>query len=324
MERSSIQIFWISIATTALLIFVSQYVIGKKEINIGIAMIPILPMLFAVIIGMVLSASFTKKKLSWWGKIFTKKEEAFCGKMVGFSLLILGTQYAGMIVPNLKMIFSVGIPLFLQELGNLLPIFIAVPLAVKFGFGRRAIGACSSISREPSIAVIQGKFGTGSQEYIGVLAIYLCGSVIGTLWFSVLGSLAPLTGLSPLALAAGSGVGSGSMLSAASGALISGLDETMAQQVLSIAAASNLLSSVLGALSLTFLGLPLAEMMYRIFNKDQDQAPPSAPATATLIETEQVLEANLKEDGLEEQAITPPVVSSQIEADQSAKDREKQ
>ncbi len=101
------------------------------------------------------------------------------------------------------------------------------------------------------------------------MAIYLCGSVIGTLWFSLLGSLAPLTGLHPLALAAGSGVGSGSMLSAASGALINGLDETLAQQVLSIAAASNLLSSVLGALSLTFLGLPLSEKIYKLCNKEK-------------------------------------------------------
>ena len=45
--------------------------------------------------------------------------------------------------------------------------------------------------------MIQGKFGTGSQEYIGVLAIYLCGSVIGTLWFSVLGSIAPSRGCIP-------------------------------------------------------------------------------------------------------------------------------
>lgn len=303
-ERSAIQVFWISIATTALLIFVSQYVIGKQEINLGVAVIPILPMLFAVIIGMILSASFTKKKIAWWGKIFTKKEEAFCGKMVGFSLLVLGTQYAGMIVPNIKMIFSVGIPLFLQELGNLLPIFIAVPLAVKFGFGRRAIGACSSISREPSIAVIQGKFGTGSQEYIGVLAIYLCGSVIGTLWFSILGSLAPLTGLSPLALAAGSGVGSGSMLSAASGALISGLDETMTQQVLSIAAASNLLSSVLGALSLTFLGLPLAEMMYRISNRGRNSLAEASASMQQSTQAEQDLATEIEAEALEDMQIS--------------------
>ncbi|MGL4735473.1 MAG: DUF3100 domain-containing protein [Enterovibrio sp.] len=203
----------VSLLATAALIFVSQYLIGKKEIKIGIAVIPLLPMLFAVIIGMIVTAKPVKDRIPGWRKIFGEKEESFCGKMVGFSLLILGTQYAGMIIPNLKMILSVGVPLFLQEIGNLLPVLIAIPLAAKFGFGRRAIGACSSISREPSVAVIQGKFGTGSQEYIGVLAIYLCGSVIGTLWFSVLGSIAPLTGLHPLALAAGSGVGSGSMLS---------------------------------------------------------------------------------------------------------------
>ncbi|MNZ29166.1 hypothetical protein D3C78_464110 [compost metagenome] len=57
------------------------------------------------------------------------------------------------------------------------------------------------------------------------------------------------------------------MLSAASGALINGLDEALAQQVLSIAAASNLLSSALGALSLTYLGLPLAEKIYALTDK---------------------------------------------------------
>lgn len=251
----------------AFVIFIAQFVIGKKAITLGSVTLVILPMLFAVMIGMTLSLVSVRDKIKIWGKTFTDKEESFASKMVGFSLLVLGTQYAGMIIPNLDNIITAGVPLLLQEIGNLLPIFVAIPLAVKFGLGRSAIGACSSISREPSIAVIQAKYGTGSQEYIGVLAIYLCGSVIGTLWFSILGSLSPLTGLHPLALAAGAGVGSGSMLSAASGALISGLDADMAKQVLSIAAASNLLSSVVGALSLTFLGLPLAEFMYKICNK---------------------------------------------------------
>ena len=251
----------------AVVIFIAQFVIGKKAIIMGSVTLTILPMLFAVMIGMVMSLLSVRDKIKIWGKIFTDKEESFASKMVGFSLLVLGTQYAGMIIPNLDNIIAAGVPLLFQELGNLLPIFVAIPLAVKFGLGRSSIGSCSSISREPSIAVIQGKYGTGTPEYIGVLAIYLCGSVIGTLWFSILGSVSPLTGLHPLALAAGAGVGSGSMLSAASGALISGLDADMAKQVLSIAAASNLLSSVIGALSLTFLGLPLAEFMYKICNK---------------------------------------------------------
>ena len=37
--------------------------------------------------------------------------------------------------------------------------------------------------------------------------------------------------------------------------------------MLSIAAASNLLSSALGALSLTYLGLPLAEKIYSLTDK---------------------------------------------------------
>jgi DUF3100 family protein len=250
-------------------IFVSQVLIGKQVISFGSVSIPILPMLFAVMIGMAISLVVVRDKIKLWGKAFTEKEESFASNMVGFSLLILGTQYAGMIIPNIDNILEAGVPLIFQELGNLLPIFIAIPLAVKFGLGREAIGACSSISREPSIAVVQGKYGTGTPEYIGVLAIYLCGSVIGTLWFSVLGSLGSLTGLHPLALAAGSGVGSGSMLSAASGALVSTLSPDMAAQALSIAAASNLLSSVIGALSLTFIGLPLAEFMYKICNKKE-------------------------------------------------------
>lgn len=265
----NLQSILISTVTVAILIFISQALIGAQKIDVGIATITILPMLFAVLFGMFLSWNGTKQAVKFWGTLFTDKEESFCSKMVGICLLVLGTQYAGMIIPNLTMILDAGIPLLFQELGNLLPVFIAIPLALKFGMGRKSIGACSSISREPSIAVIQGRFGTDSQEYIGVLAIYLCGSVIGTLWFSVLGSIAPLTGLNPLALAAGSGVGSGSMLSAGSGALVSGLEPEVAKQALSIAAASNLLSSVLGALSLTFIGVPLSEMMYKIFNKQQ-------------------------------------------------------
>lgn len=267
MEKNSFPVVARAALVTAAVIFVAQFLIGKQEINLGFAKIPVLPMLFAVMIGMVLSLRSVRQRIKPWGKIFGDKEESFCAKMVGYSLLILGTQYAGMIIPNLKMILEAGLPLLVQELGNLLPVLIAIPMAIRFGFDRRAIGAGSSISREPSIAVIQGRYGTGSQEYMGVLAIYLCGSVIGTLWFSILGSVAPLTGLHPLALAAGSGVGSGSMLSAASAALVEGLSPEMAKQALSIAAASNLLSSVLGALSLTYLGLPLAEKMYQICRK---------------------------------------------------------
>ena len=76
------------------------------------------------------------------GRIFTEKEEGFCSKMVGFSLLIRTSMRV--IVPNLEVIIRPVYPLLIPEIGNLLPVFVAIPLAVKFGFGRRAIGAWSS------------------------------------------------------------------------------------------------------------------------------------------------------------------------------------
>ncbi|MFP2396991.1 DUF3100 domain-containing protein [Citrobacter braakii] len=117
-----------SVVIVMLVIFIAQVIIGKKEINLGFAIIPVLPMLFAVMIGMFISSSFMLSKIKVWGKCFSKEEESFCSKMVGYCLLILGTQYAGMIVPNLEMIVKIGVPLLLQEIGNLLPVLVAVPL----------------------------------------------------------------------------------------------------------------------------------------------------------------------------------------------------
>ncbi len=114
-ERSEGVVITISLVVATIVIFIAQYLIGKQEIHLGSAVIPILPMLFAVIIGMTISTHAVRNKIKAWGKLFTEKEEGFCSKMVGFSLLILGTQYAGMIVPNLEMILNAGIPLFLQE-----------------------------------------------------------------------------------------------------------------------------------------------------------------------------------------------------------------
>ncbi len=53
----------VSTLATALLMFVAQSLIGKQEIRLGIAIIPILPMLFAVIIGMIVSAKPVKDRI---------------------------------------------------------------------------------------------------------------------------------------------------------------------------------------------------------------------------------------------------------------------
>ncbi|MFL9709019.1 DUF3100 domain-containing protein, partial [Aeromonas veronii] len=56
----SLKPLMVGTGATALLIFVAQSLIGKQEIQLGIATIPVLPMLFAVIIGMTISAKPVK------------------------------------------------------------------------------------------------------------------------------------------------------------------------------------------------------------------------------------------------------------------------
>ena len=69
-QTSPLKTVLVSTLATALLIFVAQYLIGKQEIRIGIAIIPILPMLFAVIIRMIVSTKAVKDRIPCWKRLF--------------------------------------------------------------------------------------------------------------------------------------------------------------------------------------------------------------------------------------------------------------
>ncbi|MBA5839202.1 DUF3100 domain-containing protein, partial [Morganella morganii] len=73
----------------------------------------------------------------------------------------------------------------------------------------------------PNIAIIGAKYGLSSPEGRGVMAMYICGTLYGAVWMGILASvIAGLDILSPLALAMGAGVGSGSRLAAAGAPLV--------------------------------------------------------------------------------------------------------
>ena len=82
-QTSPLKTVLVSTLATALLIFVAQYLIGKQEIRIGIAIIPILPMLFAVIIGMIVSGWLTDH-------VFKGKAHRTCFWFMAGVLLIAG------------------------------------------------------------------------------------------------------------------------------------------------------------------------------------------------------------------------------------------
>ncbi len=171
-----------------------------------------------------------------------------------------------MVGPNVSEVIKAGPALILQELGNLASVLIAMPLAILLGMRREAVGACSSISREPSLGVIGEKYGINSPEGTGVLGTYIVGSVLGTVFFGIISPVGLTFGLHPLSLAVACGLGSGSMMAAASASLSNAVPE-MSGQILAFAATSNMLAAVTGMYALIFLALPLSNFIYKLLRK---------------------------------------------------------
>ncbi len=111
------------------------------------------------------------------------------------------------------------------------------------------IGSAHSIAREPNVALIGERYGLDSAEGRGVMGVYICGTVIGTIFFGLMASLA-------------AGVGSASMMTAAVGSL-SAMYPQMADQLAAFGAASNMLSGLDGLYMSIWLALPFSEWLYR-------------------------------------------------------------
>jgi hypothetical protein len=250
------------IISALIIVIISEY-IGVTSVHFGKTSISFLPMLYAVILGVIITPDLLGKYIKPLGKFVSRKEISITGNVVMLALLPLGVKYGTLVGPNIKEVIHAGPALILQEIGNLGSVLIAMPVALLLGMRREAIGACSSISREPSLGVIGEKYGIESPEGTGVLGTYLVGSVIGTVYFGVISPLGLQVGLNPLSLAVACGLGSGSMMAAASASLAAAVP-TMSSQILAFAATSNMLAAFTGMYALIFLALPLSNLMYRV------------------------------------------------------------
>jgi hypothetical protein len=246
---------------TVLSIVIITELIGTITFSVGPGQVVLLPMLFAVVIGILITPDLLGKVFGFLKNIVSDEAVELAGPMVMLSLLPLGVKYGTLVGPNIVEVVKAGPAFLLQELGNLGTIFIALPLALLLGMKREAVGATASISREPTLGVIGEKYGISSPEGTGVLGTYLMGTVFGTIFFGLLGGISAATGLHPLALAMASGMGSGSMMAAASGALAESVP-AMKDEILAYAATSNMLTGVTGLYSVIFLGLPLVNFLY--------------------------------------------------------------
>ncbi|MGF6907354.1 DUF3100 domain-containing protein [Fusobacterium sp. PH5-44] len=251
------------VLATVALAFIAEK-IGVIAIPIKGIKVTLLPMLYAVVLGLLITPDILGKVIKPLRKVIDLEEIQIAGELVGVALLILGVKYGAMAGPNIEKIISAGPAFIAQEFGHILAPIVALPLALILGLKREAVGATTSISREPSLGVIGEKYGINSPEGSGVLATYLIGTVLGTIIFGIIGSVAVYTGIHPYALGMACGVGSGSMTAAASAALQQAVSPEFKETVLAYATTSNMLSGITGVNFLIFVTLPLCNKMYAV------------------------------------------------------------
>ncbi|MCV2402094.1 DUF3100 domain-containing protein [Marinomonas sp. C2222] len=234
--------------------------IGIQSIPVANAKLLFLPLFYAFALCLFLNPNITK----FSGKILTKKGASIAAPLIVIGILPFIAKFGTLIGPALPKIAEAGPAMVMQELGNLGTMLIAMPIAVLiFKMGREAIGATYSIAREPNIALISDRYGLKSNEGIGVMGVYVMGTMFGTIYFSLLAGFLATTGwLDPRALAMACGVGSGSMTAACSGTLASAYP-TMKDEILAFAGASNLLTNATGLYVAIFIALPFSEWFYK-------------------------------------------------------------
>jgi len=246
----------------AIILVIAEF-IGSFTFKVGPGKVVLLPMIWALLLGAALGLASER----WSGAARLDVKTQFLAAAILQPALLLFVAKLGLMVGGaLPKLAAAGWALAFQELGHFVgTILLGLPLALLLGIKREAIGATFSVGREPSLAIIGEKYGMDSPEGRGVLAEYLTGTVFGAVFIAILaGFVASLNIFHPLALAMGSGVGSGSMMAAASGAIAAQQTPEMAKTVLTFAAASNLITTTIGTYFTLFISLPMAVWGYRL------------------------------------------------------------
>ena len=241
---------------TVLILVVIAELIGTQKIPItGDVAITIMPLIYTIVLGLIF---YLDKRITW-----IKRKQARIAE--GAMMLFIGVLIAKLAVSSgqsIHLIFEMGPALILQEIGHLATILV-LPVALLLGFKEEAIGMTNSIGREPNVAVVVDKYGFNSPESRGVFAIFIIGTVIGTIFISFLVTLSlSFLPLHPYAFAMASGVGSASMNAAAIGPTLAAFPG-LESQIEAFAGFSNLLSFCVGIYIVIFLALPLTERVYR-------------------------------------------------------------
>ena len=241
---------------TVLFVVIVAMLIGPIEIKLmGGVEVSIMLLLYSMVLGLVF---YLAKPFKWIQRKQVRIAE-------GAMMLFIGVLIAKLAISSgqsIHLLFEMGPALLLQELGHLATILIALPVALLLGFKRETIGMTNSIGREPEVAVVVDKYGFNSPESRGIFALFIVGTIIGTVFISFLTSISvSLLPLHPYAFAMASGVGSASMNAASLGPTLAAFPN-LETQIEAFAGFSNLLSFSVGIYIVIFIALPLTERLY--------------------------------------------------------------
>ncbi|MEU6841849.1 DUF3100 domain-containing protein [Streptomyces sp. NPDC046716] len=273
------------IAFLALVIAVVVQFVGQLDIDLGVGSVIIFPMVWGLVLGLLVSV----QKFRPLGVDLQKVAAA----LVGVAVMILVARLAFNIGPSLPTLAKAGPALLLQEVGHLLgTVALALPLAVLLRMGKATVGATFSLDREPSFAMVSEKYGPDSDQYRGVLAMYVFGTMFGAVFITLLTSLVTNWKIfDPLALAMGAGVGSGSMMAASSASIVAA-HPGQEQAILGMAAVSNLITTILGVYVGIYVALPLADRFYRFLTRRRGDGEGTPDAVSSPADEADALAAN--------------------------------
>ncbi|WP_372424867.1 DUF3100 domain-containing protein [Salinarimonas chemoclinalis] len=234
--------------------------IGVRTLQFWVGTVLFLPLLYAFVLGVLANPNVVAPAR----RLLGASDGAVAGRIIVIALLPFLAKFGTLVGGSIETVVEAGPALVLQELGNLGTIVLGLPIAIfLLRMGREAVGASFSIAREGSLALVADKYGLKSPEGTGVMGVYVVGTLVGTFVFSILASLAHATGLfDPRALAMACGVGSGSMTAACGGTLAL-LEPAAEAEILALAGASNLLTTLTGLYVAIFVSLPLTDWAYR-------------------------------------------------------------
>lgn len=273
---------WVLIALMIVIAAIAQ-LIGRRDLVLGNISIVLLPMIWALLMGVLVSGQRFKP--------LDANLQHTANAIMGVAVLVLCGRLALTLGQQLPALLGAGPALLLQELGNVFgSLLLALPLAVLLRMGPATVGATFSIDREPSFAMVTSRFGSDSPQYRGVLSMYVFGSIFGAIIVSLVASVVSSLGIFRWeALAMGSGVGSGSMM-AAGIASVTAAHPEFTDQIAAFATTANLIASIAGVPLALWISLPLADRFYRFLTRNQKN-PVVAEATGKIGAIAKALEA---------------------------------